>query len=328
MSNDALRFTVENGNITAVYEFDDGQWKFDGPDHGETWTWSTGGVTKREFDDGVWKTSTYLDSDGDGLFFKSAETADAYDFGNGADTAVGVQTASDYGNSSDDDHSVGHAADDDGHETYQGDNVGLTSGATFSGAEKYRFDIQDGRVVLAYENEHGTWRSESNDPGTSYQIEGADVLKIEAKHYGQEVTRYADSDGDGLYVKLHEQWVGAVSNAETPQITSALSHVHSDGDDMIAVRGNAAAVGGAGADQFVIREGAHLEVSDFAANHHDRIIFDTGLGLQSFEQLLSFVTRTEYDGQKLVVSFGEHASLTLVGVNPASLSAGDFEVLS
>ncbi len=311
MSSDALRFTVENGNITAVYEFDDGYWKFDGPDHGETWTWSASSVTKREFDDGVWKTSTYTDSDSDGIFLKATETANAH-----AD------------DSNDDDHSDDRD-DDDGHETYQGDAIGLTSGAAFSGAEKYRFDIQGDSVLLAYENEHGTWRSETNDAGTSYQVDGADVLKIEAKRYGQEVTRYADSDGDGLYVKLHEQWVGAATetNVATPQITTPLSHIHSDGDDMIAVRGNAAAVGGAGADCFVIREGAHLEVNDFAV-HHDRIIFDTGLGLSSFEQLLSFVTRADYDGQKLVVSFGEQVSLTLVGVNPASLSAGDFEVLS
>lgn len=253
----------------------------------------------------------------------SATITAPYEFDGDAGRLSGYSGSDDDG---DDNGGGGH--NDDGYEIYQGDSIGLTSGTAFSGTEKYRFDIQGGSVVQAYENEHGTWRSESNDAGTSYQIDGTDVLKIEAKHYGQEVTRYADSDGDGLYVKLHEQWVGTVSNAETPQITTALSHVHSDGDDMIAVRGNAVAVGGAGADQFVIREGAHLEVSDFAVHHNDRIIFDTGLGLQSFEQILSFVTRTEYDGQKLVISFGEHVSLTLVGVNPADLSAGDFEVLS
>lgn len=208
MSNDALRFTVENGIITAIYEFDDGRWEFDRPDHDETWSWQNGQASQTKFDDGVWKTTTYADADGDGVFFRSGVT-----YG----TPPAVTSVSPLG---------GHDSDD---------------------------------------------RGTDNDP-----------------------------------------W-------ET--------HGHSDGDDEIVLHGAAATQGGLGADRFMVREAGHHEIGDFEARH-DRIVFDTGMGLQSFEQLLSYVTGADYDGRDFTVHFGEQVSLTLAGVNPANLAASDFEVLS
>jgi hypothetical protein len=208
MSNDALRFTVENGTITAIHEFDDGRWEIERPDHDETWAWQNGQASKSEFDHGVWKTTTYADADGDGVFFRSGVT-------------------------------------------------------------------------------YGTPPTVTSVP----TLEG--------------------HDGDA-----HDRDEGFREN-----------HGHSDGDDEIALYGGAATQGGLGADRFMVREAGHHEIGDFEA-HHDRIVFDTGLGLQSFEQLLGFVTGADYDGQNFTVHFGEHVSLRLVGVNPANLAASDFEVLS
>lgn len=208
MSNDALRFTVENGIITAIHELDDGRWEIERPDHDETWTWQDGQASQTRFDDGAWKTTTYADADGDGVFFRS----------------------------------------------------GVTYGTPPSVTQGY--------------------------PSGGH-----------------------DDDIYGMDEGFRE------------------SHGHSDGDDEIALHGGTATQGGLGADRFMLREAGHHEIGDFEA-HHDRIVFDTGLGLQSFEQLLRFVTGADYDGQDFTVHFGEQVSLTLVGVNPANLAASDFEVLS
>lgn len=133
----------------------------------------------------------------------------------------------------------------------------------------------------------------------------------------------ADTDGDGLLERISETWMPA--NATVAQ---TLRYVSTDGDDNIAVRSSVDAVGGTGADSFVVREAAHLRIDDFDDTQGDRLVFDTGLGLTRVD-LEHYVTSIEAIGADLVVHFGPDVSITLVGV-AASTTLGwdDVTVLS
>ena len=86
---------------------------------------------------------------------------------------------------------------------------------------------------------------------------------------------------------------------------------------------------GHGADDFIIREAAHLRIADFnSLDDHDSLVFDTGLGLTSIAQLASFVTDLHHDGQDFIVHFGDDVSITLVGVQPDQISWDDVSVMS
>jgi hypothetical protein len=133
----------------------------------------------------------------------------------------------------------------------------------------------------------------------------------------------ADTDGDGLLERISETWMPA--NATVAQ---TLRYVSTDGDDNIAVRSSVDAVGGTGADSFVVREASHLRIDDFDDTQGDHLVFDTGLGLTRVD-LEHYVTGIEATGADLVVHFGPDVSITLVGV-AASTTLGwdDVTVLS
>ena len=311
MSNDAMRFTVEDGQITAIYKLDDHGWEFKYPDQNERWTSSNGQVTAAERDDGVTKMKVYTDADGDGVYFKTQETY----------LAVQPGTQSQPSGTAEIDH---HDA------SVQTTGVVQLPGAGLAQAqEKYGFTLQGDSVAAAYEIEHGVQQVKRLDGNETYQRDGSDVLKIESKHNGQELTRYTDTDGNGLYVKVSEQWVGAdQTRGPAPQITHALSFTGSDLDDDLALTASGSAIGGQGADRFVFRELGHVEIGDFDHGHGDKIVFDTGLGLTSLEQLKSYITDARYDGHTFEVDFGDQVSLKLVGIDPSQLAADDIVILS
>jgi len=106
--------------------------------------------------------------------------------------------------------------------------------------------------------------------------------------------------------------------------------VGSDSDDVIALADDTPVVGGAGQDQFVMREIGNAVVSDYQYEENDQIVIDTGLGLTSTEQVASFVTGVEYDDltQTLSVDFGGVATLTVVGIQADQISWDIVSVLS
>lgn len=218
-----------------------------------------------------------------------------------------------------DDHG-GHRNDDNG-----GDD-------NSSGNHKaFKFEILNNQVTAVYELKNGELDRKSLDDNgrKSYTVDGTDVIRTEIKPFGTEITRYSDADGDGLYLRVSEQWqISPNANGAVPKFTGSISYFGTSGDDHIAVRGGEDCHGGSGSDDFIFREADHLRIEDFHSSEHDMLIFDTGLGLTSREQLAHYVTETHHDGQNFIVNFGTDASITLVGVQPDQISWDDVSVMS
>jgi hypothetical protein len=302
MSNDAnkgYKFDIQNGVIRAVYEIENGRMKWESIDQGESWTVDGTQVVKTEYDDGRLENTRYVDADGDGIYSKVNTTYAA----GSSDDVPGASS----------------------------DNSGNPSSysANLSGREKYSFELNNGTVVAAFELEHGVKQRKSLDYNERYTLEGGDVLKVETKYNGEEITRYSDVDGDGLFAKVSEQWVGNAANtAVAPVIRESLHYEGNERDEHIGLTADGASFGGGGSDQFVFRQLGHVKVDDFHHAEGDKLVFDTGLGLTSLAQLLGFVSAIRDNGQETVVEFGDSVSLTLVGVNAASLTVSDFQILS
>lgn len=195
----------------------------------------------------------------------------------------------------------------------------------------FKFDIVNGEVTAVFELDNGVWEPKSIDDGGSetYTVDGTDVVRTEVKPFGTEITRYSDTDLDGVYLRTSEQWqVSPDASGIVPQLHETLRFSPTDDDDFIAVRGGEDCFGGHGADDFVVREAAHLRIDDFNSLENDSLVFDTGLGLTSQAQLASFVTGFRHDGQNFIVDFGPDVSISLVGVQPDQISWDDVSVLS
>ncbi|SFN25161.1 hypothetical protein [Nitrosomonas communis] len=82
------------------------------------------------------------------------------------------------------------------------------------------------------------------------------------------------------------------------------------------------------ADDFIIKRAGHFTIEDFHNDQGDQLVFDTGYGLVSREQLISFVTDMRFEGDDFIVNFGDSASITLVGVHQGQISFDDVVVLS
>ena len=197
----------------------------------------------------------------------------------------------------------------------------------------YKFTVENGRVVAAFERDDGVWEQESiDDDGTeTYTVESnGDVTRTEVKPFGTEITRYSDTDGDLVFNRVSEQWQNGPNAPGSGHfvLEDNLRFSHSDDDDLIAVRRGEDCRGGGGADDFVIREAAHLRIADFNGNEDDTLVFDTGLGLTSVQHLIGFVTNAHYVGEDLIVEFGSDVSITIVGLQPDQASWDNVSVLS
>lgn len=227
-----------------------------------------------------------------------------------------------------DDHGQHHNSNDDGgHSNDDGSHGDSNSGNN----KAFKFEIANGQVTEVYELKDGTLKAKSlDDHGRkTYAVDGNDVIRTEIKPFGTEITRYSDVDGDGIYLRVSEQWlVSSNFNGTAPKFTETINYGHTSGDDHIAVRGGENCRGGHGADDFIVREAAHLRIEDFSSHEGDLLVFDTGLGLTSKDQLASYVSNTSHDGQNLIVNFGSDVSITLIGVQADQISWNDVSVLS
>lgn len=75
-SNELYRFTFDGNNVTAVEEFEDGQWQAETIEAGESWQLVNGEVIKTETEDGKTETEVFRDLDGDGIFEEVEDTDD------------------------------------------------------------------------------------------------------------------------------------------------------------------------------------------------------------------------------------------------------------
>lgn len=200
-------------------------------------------------------------------------------------------------------------------------------------SERYTFEFSDDglRVIAAFEYDDGVLERESINKHDSYTVQDDLVIHSRTKPFGSEVTTYADADGDGYYERIAEQWIGSSTpptNNPVPALAHVLRYLSTDDDDWMAVREGDTCSGGLGADQFVIKEAAHLRIGDFKRGEGDKVVFDTGLGLTSKEELQSYVTALTQDGDNLIVEFGTAATITLIGVTAEDIGWDDVLVLS
>ena len=301
-SDKEFRFTITDGLVTAYYEIEDGLEEQESIDSDDSFVVEDGQITlTKQTSDGT-ETTVFSDPDGDGFYVITSETSDDN----------GSSGEDDHGDDENDDHSDDDHGSDDEHKSFQ-------------------FTITDDVVTAVYEWDDGEWKQQSidDDGSETYTVEGSEVVRTETKPFGLEITRYADTDGDGIYLRVSEEWqISPDSNGVVPQLGETLRYSPTDDDDYIAVRGGEDCAGGQGADGFVIREAAHLRIEDFNSLDDDMLIFDTGLGLTSIDHLASFIKEIHQDGEDFIVNFGVDVSITLVGVQPNEISWDDVSVLS
>lgn len=316
-SHSLYRFDIQGGQVMAVYESENGRLKQERIDSDETYTVQGADVLKQEHDDGRLETTRYTDADGDGWY---AETDEIYTFA-GSD-------------SYDDSHDEDIAFDDFGFTDSSSavvsglPNAYLERSDTFSG-EKYRFDVQNDQVVAVYETENGRTKVERLDGNETYEVSGNQIIKTETSRYGQEVSAYTDADGDGLFVKVSEQWVASDSAlTAAPAATSGIFADSTFGDDHLEVSEGRGVRGGDGADTFTVRGAGAMAITDFDHTQGDRLSFDTGLGINSVHDLLDHVREAHFDGKDFHLKLDQGMALTLVGVNLAGMSLADLSVVS
>ncbi len=187
---------------------------------------------------------------------------------------------------------------------------------------QYRFDIRDGLVVGVQEWDDGRWKNERIDADEAYTLDGRDVLKTQWEHGYNEITRYSDPENDGLYVKVSETRGGPTTTNPTTSLPRA-------GDERMEVHaGQGPIFGGTGADSFVVRDLGHVVIGDFHHNQNDRLVFDTGTGMDSLSALAQRLTDLRWQGDDLVIELGEQASVTLLGVRIHGIGVEDIDTLS
>ncbi len=212
-----------------------------------------------------------------------------------------------------------------------GNDVTDDSSGSGGGGKAFKFTIVDGKVTEVFEVKDGIEEPKpiDDDNGETYTVESEEVVRTEINAFGTEITRYADFDGDKLYSRISESWQGS-DDSPGPHFRhdGELNYLSTEGDDSMAVRAGEDCSGGQGADDFYIREAGDLRIGDFKSSEDNSIIFDTGFGLTSKEELQGYVTDVHYDGDDLVVAFVNNvATITLVGVG-ADVSWDDVQVLS
>lgn len=212
-----------------------------------------------------------------------------------------------------------------------GNDVTDDSSGSGGGGKAFKFTIVDGNVTQVFEVKDGVDEPKpiDDDGSESYTVESGEVVRKEINAFGTEFTRYADFDEDGIYNRISESWQG---NDDSPgphfRHNGDLNYLSTEGDDSMAVRAGEDCSGGQGADDFYIREAGDLRIGDFKSSEDNSIIFDTGFGLTSKDELQGYVSEVHYEGDDLIVAFVNNvATITLVGVG-ADVSWDDVQVLS
>jgi hypothetical protein len=284
-------FDIVDNVVTAFFEVENGIVQQESIDRDDSFAISDGQIIHTKATSNGSETTVFSDPDGDNFY------------------SVLSESNQDGSNNRSDDNSSGR----DSHKSFV-------------------FETANGQVTSVFEVEDdGVLKPDSIDSNETYTLDGSDVIRTEVESFGTEITRYSDTDGDGQYIRVSEQWITSPdgpNNGLFPVINETLKFSHSSNDDLMAVRGGEFSRGGLGADSFVIREAAHLHIEDFKSGEDDLLVFDTGLGLTSKEHLSSLVSDLSYDGQNFVVDFTPSVSITLVGVSPDQISWDDVSVLS
>lgn len=234
-------------------------------------------------------------------------------------------------------------------------------------SDTYRFTIQDDVVIAVYEWDDGRWEQESIDSDESYYVENGVVYKQEFDDGREELTAYIDSNNDGIYQESQSSYSSDGSHSDDDHYEDDHYHDedddhyyddyeddHSDGDyskddsddsfdsslyqvndsfatdqdDQIILESQQSFIGGAGADSFIVTFGVHTAVADFNADEGDKLVFDTGLGLETYVDLAQYVVQLNYQNEVLYVDFGELGEIELTGVRADQISWDLVDVVS
>ncbi len=292
-SNKHFTFTIENGVVRAYFEVENGISQQESIDSRDFFEINGVEITHVKQTSNGPEEVVYSDPDGDQKYVVVSDSTNT-----GGDD-----------NSSGNDDSPG-SGDRKGYQFTINDNNEVTE----------VFEIKDGVRELKPIDDDGT---------ESYAVgDGGRVIRTDIEDFGSEITTYADDDGDLTYYRIAEQWAPDSPGTGPFKIEDRLVFSPSDDSDKIAVRSGEDCHGGGGKDDFVIREPGNLRIGDYSASDDDLVVFDTGLGLASKEELQGYVTDLHYVGADLVVVFGSAASITLVGVPEGQITWDDVSVLS
>ena len=128
------------------------------------------------------------------------------------------------------DHDDRYDIDDDRYESGNdysgptGTKTATMSSASYSN-DGHKFTIINGVVTAVFELENGITKQERIDANETWSIQGSNVVKTEKEYGVTQTSVYSDTNGDGIWNKVSETYVG--SNG---QMWTEASH-GSDGDD-------------------------------------------------------------------------------------------------
>lgn len=253
--NDTYKFTIENGEVVAVYESSHTGYKLERMDRDETWSTDGTTVTKTEVDDGRLEVTVYTDVDGDGIFVKSEkyyeplvdtsgtptptiDDDDAYETSGSDDDLVDDDDA--YETSGSDD---GLVDNDDAYETPDYDD-GLVDDSPVQtdptpaptptidpeptpvapvdltdfdavARKTYTFDVANFEVLGGTMNVGSYSRSIRLDRDESLEIIGDNIAKVETGYRDIEYTIFTDTDADGVFVEALELEVNTATSSRS-----------------------------------------------------------------------------------------------------------------
>ncbi len=194
----------------------------------------------------------------------------------------------------------------------------ISEESKLSDKDLYRFTFSGNDIVAVEEFDDGRWEAERIERDETYTREGNVVFKKETERSGShvEITRYEDTDGDGVFVEVSETW----QSVQAPTLS---------GNDVVALKSGVDAQGGQGADRFVFNGKSSVKVLDFSLSQGDKLVIDTGTGLNSVQDLARYLVdiRT-IEKQAVQIDFGQLGQITLVGVNAGDLSTSMLDIVS
>lgn len=116
----------------------------------------------------------------------------------------------------------------------------------------YRFTLVNGQVTGLQQYDDGRWRTERMDRNETWRFDGTNLIQEEAKRYGVETSVYADSNGDGIFVKVSESYGYRAGSVNTGSLRLGGGDDRWEGDDrdehIYGEDGKDRLYGGGGAD--------------------------------------------------------------------------------
>ena len=180
--DDALKIRTNGSTVVRVLEWDDGRWEREDIGRRERYYLQDGLLVHEKRD----RIRYYEDADGDGIWRRTSlsGTPAPDPLISGGTPVVDSRRSESW--DGDDDHDDGRY-----YRSSYGDDA-------------HRFDLVNGQVTNLQEFDDGRWKSERIDYDESWTFDGTNLIKTERERYGNEISTFADPDGDGIFTKVSE----------------------------------------------------------------------------------------------------------------------------